>query len=381
MEMDKPRPAYAGEGCLVGVLRVPVKVVAVLVVLPVRVVWDLLVAVARLLNRHVLGPAGRGLRRFHEAVARPVLRVLGRVAKTLLMLVFVWPWTGLWRHVLGPAGRGLARLGSALAAYVLRPLGRGLALAGWALFVWPWAALWRHLLAPAGGALLTHLLRPLGDGLRRALRAVDRRLLAPLARGAALVGRVLGTALFVWPWVVLWRYALAPAARGSARLARATGVAAAWLSRALLVWPWARLWRYAVVPVGGAAYRYLLAPAGRGAYAYLLAPLGRLLVAAWHLAGRISRALGRGLVRLWRGCVARPCAWAYRQVATPAGHLVREIWRTARAAVREARAEVRRALFGAPPREPVRSRARTLGSTTAVGSAPAPEISLHERQG
>ncbi|MFE2272175.1 hypothetical protein ACFXB4_23425 [Streptomyces lavendulae] len=343
MEMEKPRPAYAGEGCLVGVLRVPVKIVAVLVVLPVRVVWDLLVAVARLLHRHVLGPAGRGLRRFHEAVARPVLRALGRAARTLLMLVLVWPWTGLWRYVISPAGRGLARLGNAVAAYVLRPLGRGLALAGWALFVWPWAALWRHLLAPVGGALLTHLLRPLGDGLRRALRTVDRRLLAPLARGAALVGRALGTALFVWPW--------------------------------------AGLWRYVVVPVAGAAYRYLMAPLGRGAYAYLLAPLGRLLVAAWHLAGRISRALGRGLVRLWRGCVARPCAWAYRQVATPAGHLVREIWRTARSAVREARAEVRRALFGAPPREPVRSRARTLGSTTAVGSVPAPEISLHERQG
>lgn len=312
MEMEKPRPAYAGEGCLVGVLRVPVKIVAVLVVLPVRVVWDLLVAVARLLHRHVLGPAGRGLRRFHEAVMRPVLRVLGRVAVTLLKLVFVWPWTALWRYALSPAGRGLARL-------------------------------WRHVLAPVGGALLTHLLRPLGEGLGRALRAVGRRLLAPLARGVALVGRALGTALFVRPWVGLWRYV--------------------------------------VVPVSGAAYRYLLAPLGRGALAYLLVPLGRLLVAAWHLAGRISRALGRGLVRLWRGCVARPCAWAYRQVATPAGHIVREVWRTARAAVREARAEVRRALFGAPPREPVRSRARTLGSTTAVGSAPAPEISLHERQG
>lgn len=226
MEMEKPRPAYAGEGCLVGVLRVPVKIVAVLVVLPVRVVWDLLVAVARLLNRHVLGPAGRGL----------------------------------------------TRLGSALAAHVLRPLGRGLALAGRALFVWPWAALWRHVLAPVGGALLTHLLRPLGDGLGRALRAVDRRLLAPLAREAALAGRALGTALFVWPWAGLWRYALVPVGRGSARLARATGVAVVWLVRALFVWPWAGLWRYVVVPVSGAAYRYLLAPLGRGAYAYLLAP-------------------------------------------------------------------------------------------------------------
>lgn len=272
MEMEKPRPANAGDGCLVGVLRVPVKIVAVLVVLPVRVVWDLIVAVARLLNRHVLGPAGRGLRRFRDAVVRPVLRGLGRVAATLLKLVFVWPWTGLWRYALSPVGRGLARLGSAVAAYLLRPLGRGLALVAWALFVWPWMTLWRHVLTPVGAALLTHLLRPLGDGLGRALRTVGRRLLAPLARGVALVGWALGMALFVWPWAWLWRYALVPVGRASAWLAHATGVALVWLLRALFVWPWARLWRYVVVPVAGAAYRYLLAPLGRGAYAYLLAP-------------------------------------------------------------------------------------------------------------
>ncbi|MFD9359272.1 hypothetical protein [Streptomyces sp. NPDC060031] len=122
--------------------------------------------------------------------------------------------------------------------------------------------------------------------------------------------------------------------------------------------------------------------AARGVYSHVLAPLGRLLVSAWHLAGRVSRAIGRGLVWLWRGLVARPCAWAYRQVATPVGHVVREVWRTARAAVREARAEVRRVLFGGPPREPARSRARTLGSTTAAGNTPAtpiPASPLHKQ--
>ncbi|MFF7078492.1 hypothetical protein [Streptomyces lavendulae] len=381
MEMEKRRPDPGAEGCLVGVLRVPVKIVAVLVVLPVRVVWDVLAASARLLHRHVLAPAGQGLAWFHAHALRPVLRGLGRTAGILLMLVFVWPWTGLWRYVLAPAGRGLAWLGRGLATHLLRPLGRGLALAGWAVLVRPWAMLRRHVLVPLGDALLTHLLRPLGQGLGRALSAVGRYLLLPLGKGAAWAGWALGMALFVWPWTALWRYVLVPAGRGIAWAAHGVGTALAWLGRALFVWPWAALWRYVLVPVAVGAYRYVLAPLGRGAYTYLLAPLGRLLVAAWHLAGRISRALGRGLVRLWRGCVARPCAWAYRQVATPAGHLVREIWRTARAAVREARAEVRRALFGAPPREPVRSRARTLGSTTAVGSVPAPEISLHERQG
>ncbi|MEU8459762.1 hypothetical protein [Streptomyces sp. NPDC029003] len=340
MDMEKRQPAPGAEGCLVGVLRVPVKIVAVLVVLPVRVVWDVLVAAARLLNRRVLGPVGRGLGRFHARVLRPVLGVLGRAAVILLKLVFVWPWAGLWRYALEPAGRGLAWLGRA-----------------------------------AG----TYLLRPLGEGLGRALRAVDRHLLRPLGRALALAGRAVGTALFVRPSAALWRYVLVPAGQGAAWVARGIGTALVWLGRALFVWPWAALWRYAARPVAVGAYRHLLAPLGRAAYAWLLAPLGRLLAGAWQLAGRVSRALGRGLVLLWRGLVARPCSWAYRQVATPVGHVVREVWRGARAAVREARAEVRRALSWGAPREPARSRARTLGSTTAVGTAPAPEISLHEQ--
>ncbi|MFD5676234.1 hypothetical protein [Streptomyces sp. NPDC058728] len=113
----------------------------------------------------------------------------------------------------------------------------------------------------------------------------------------------------------------------------------------------------------------------------MLTPIGHVLLAAWRLAGRVSRAAGRGLLLLWRGLVARPVAWAYRQVATPAGHVAREVWRTARAAVRATRAGVRQALFGTPSREPVRSRARTLSSTKASGNTPAPVISLPERQG
>ncbi|MFD8980999.1 hypothetical protein [Streptomyces sp. NPDC059564] len=349
--MEKPQHAPGAEGCLVGVLRIPVKIVAVLVVLPVRVVWDLLAACARMLNRHVLGPTGQGLRWLRAHVFRPVLRGLGRVAVTLLMLVFVWPWAGLWRYVLTPVGHGLLWLGRGVDTYLLRPL-------------------WRYVLTPVGSALLTYLLRPLGEGLDRVLHVAGRYLLLPLGKGVAWVAWALGMTLFVWPWVALWRYLLVP-----------VGIAVAWLGRALFVWPWAALWRHAVVPVAAAAYRYVLAPLGRAAYACLLAPLGRLLAGAWHVAGRISRAIGRGFVWLWRGLVARPWAWVRRHVATPVGHVVREVWRAGRAAVREARAEVRRALFGWPPREPARSRARTLGSTTAVGSAPAPEISLHEPQG
>lgn len=154
MEPDKGRPANGGEGCLVGVVRIPVKIVAVLVVLPVRVVWDLLVAFGRTLNRHLFGPIGRGLGWCHRTVVRPVARALGLVLVTLLKLVFVWPWVGLWRYVLVPVGQGLARLGSALST---------------------------HVLAPIGGALLRYLLRPAGQGISRLARAAYAHLLTPSA--------------------------------------------------------------------------------------------------------------------------------------------------------------------------------------------------------
>ncbi|MBT2404399.1 MULTISPECIES: hypothetical protein [unclassified Streptomyces] len=300
MELDKPQPPQ-GEGCLVGVVRIPVKIMAVLVILPVRVVWDLLVTFGRMLNRRVLRPVGQGLLWFYARAVRPVLRGLGWVAAALLKLVFVWPWVGLWRYVLTPVGRGLA-----------------------------WLGRWAH----------TYLFRPVCEAVAWLLRYV----LVPLAEGILRVGRVLGMVL-------------TPIGRGLAWLGRGVAAVLAWSARALFVWPWVGLWRYVVTPVAFAAYRYLLRPLGLGVlwlarelYVYVLTPLGHLLLGAWRVAGRISRALGRGILWLWRGLVARPAAWVYRHVATPVGHAAREAWRTARAAVREVRGEVRRVLFGAAQR-------------------------------
>ncbi|MFE1870618.1 hypothetical protein ACFW9N_06920, partial [Streptomyces sp. NPDC059496] len=155
------------------------------------------------------------------------------------------------------------------------------------------------------------------------------------------------------------------------------------------------VYRYVLRPVGlglvwlvVAVYRYVLRPVGLGLawlavalYRYVLTPVGQVLVWAWHVAGRIVGALWRGLKWVGWVLVGWPASQVYRHVLTPVGHAVREVWRTGRAAVREARATVRRALFGAPPVEPSRSRARTLGSTTAADAAPADEISLPRRQG
>ncbi|MER5483980.1 hypothetical protein ABT024_12280 [Streptomyces sp. NPDC002812] len=360
MELEEAR-APGGEGCLVGVVRIPVKIVAVLIVLPLRMVWDLLVAFARMLNRTVLGPLGQGLRRLYELLLLPVLRGTGWLIGVLFKLVFYWPWAGLWRYVVLPVGQ-------AAYVYLLRPAGRGL---------------WRYLLVP----VWEYGLLPAGRGI------------AWLLAGAVRY-------LFVLPGGALYRYVLTPVGHGLRWLGRGFVAGVAWVGKAVFVWPWVALWRYVVRPVAGGAWRYLLAPVGRGVWAYLLVPLGRLLVSAWHLAGRVSRALGRGLVWLWRWAVVRPAGWLRRHVVTPVGNVLRagwaagrrgvravhrqaiapvgraaaEVWRTTRLSVREARADVRRALFGGPPREPARSRARTLGSNRAAGDTPAPEISLHKQQ-
>ncbi|MFD9723887.1 hypothetical protein [Streptomyces sp. NPDC059072] len=383
MDTDKQHPAGGadgGDGCLVGVIRVPVKIVAVLVVLPVRVVWELLVALGRALHRHVLGP-------LYAHVVEPVFRAVGWLLGTVLKLVFVWPWVGLWRYVLVPVGRflgghvfrplgeALAWVGRAGVTYLLAPLAKGGMWCGWALgmalFVWPWVALWRYVLVPVGqgigwmaAVVYRYTLTPVGQGLVWLVGAVYRYVLTPVGRGFVwLVGAVyryvltpLGQGL-VWLVVALFRYGLRP-----------VGLGVAWLVVAL--------WRYGLRPVGIA-----VGWVADVLYRYVLTPLGQVLAWAWHVAGTIAGALWRGLK--WAGwvLVGWPASWAYRHVLTPVGHTAREVWRTGREAVREARAAVRQALFGTPPREPARSRARTLGSTTAADAAPAAEISLSKRQG
>ncbi|GHB39928.1 hypothetical protein GCM10010347_06810 [Streptomyces cirratus] len=281
MELDKRQHAEPGDGCLVGVVRVPVKIVALIVVLPVRVVWDLLVAFGRGVRRHVLGP-------LFVYVLRPVLRGIAWALTVLLKLVFVWPWAGLWRFLVEPV--------------------------------------YRHLLAPGGRLLYEHLLRPLGRALSRTGRGL------------------------LWLGGVLYRYVLTP-----------VGHACAW--------------------TGTVLWRYLLRPVALGAYRYVLTPLGRALVWAWRVAGLGVRTVWRAFRLIGWVLVGWPLSRVYRHVLTPVGHVVREVWRTVRATVREVRADVRKVLFGGPGREPGRSRARTLGSTTAVGDTPARETPLRAPQG
>ncbi|MFJ2646611.1 hypothetical protein ACIO1C_07800 [Streptomyces sp. NPDC087420] len=356
-------------------VRIPVRIVVLLLVLPVRVVWDLSAAGARAVDRSVLRPLGRGLL-LGLGWLGGALGVLGRVLVGIPLVwlyervvvplgtafrwgvtaVFVAPVVWVWRAVLVPLGRALDRLLMAAYRSVLTPLGRGLRWVAVAVMVWPVVGLWRYVVVPVVryGVVVPAvwvyrgLLIPLGAGLVW--------LLGRLGHGLSFCGRVL------WAAVV-------------------------WLALVLVVAP------------GGWVVRRILVPAGR--------EIGAAFSVAWRIAGYLSRAIGRALAWLLWNAVGRPGRWTYRNVCTPVGHWLRdnvlapagrasrEIGRVARETIESARETFRqtrrdawRALVGATrgtprmtePREPIEHRARTLGSTTTVpGAVPAPEISLRKQ--
>ncbi|MEW2446313.1 hypothetical protein AB0896_01930 [Streptomyces parvulus] len=334
------------EGCVAAAIRVPVRIVVLVLVVPVRMAWDLLVVAGRLLRDTVFRPAGRALAR------------LGRA-------LFVWPLVGLWR-------------------YVVVPLGKGLAVLGHVLLVVP--AVWVHtwVLAPAGRTIAW-----CAAGVGAVLAAVGRGLYAALARLGRYLVLVPATWLYAWLLTPLG-HALAWCGRGLAWCGKGaarglglvvTGIGAVLYRtlRLLLVLPALALWRWVLTPVGR-----VLAVIGRE----VLDALGH----GWRIAGHVSRAFGRFLGTLWRWAVAEPARWAYRTVLTPVGHAVRntvlrplaeagraagratrQALAAARLTVRQTRADLRRALFGPPPaarradrREPSVAEARTLGSSTTA---------------
>ncbi|MFC8224366.1 hypothetical protein [Streptomyces sp. NPDC057287] len=380
MDLDKhstAAPYEGGEGCLTIFVRIPVRIVVLVLVLPVRMLWDLLVAGGRLLGRVLLRPLGRALEWLHDEVLTPV----GKALAWLALILLVRPWVGLWRYVVVPVVRyGVVVPLVWLHAAVLTPVGHGLR---WVytellvpavtalvtvLLVWPAVGVWRYLLRPLGigGAWLVATLVVLP------LVWVYRSVLTPLGHGVA--------------------WALVMTGRGLAFLGRGLWTGLAWLVTNLLVVPvvWV-VTNLLVVPVVW-VYRRVLTPVGREIVA--------AVVVAWRIAGFVSRAVGRALAWLAWHLVGAPVAWAYRTVCIPVGHFLRDVaWapvkraaleagRAARAALASARVTLRaarrdawRALVGAPQVTDVRelegSAARTLGRTTTVPSAaPASEISL-----
>lgn len=375
-----PQGYEPGESILATLIRIPVRIVVLVLVLPARLLWDALTALWHGAGRVLLRPLGRALLWLADTLLLTpltwlytwVLASLGKAAAWLAVALLVWPWTGLWRYVIVPVARyGVAVPAVWLYTHVLTPLGHGLRWIGTAL------------LAPAARALATALARlftvlvivPLGSGWRYVLVPVVRYglvvpvvwlytgVLTPLGRGAA------------WVLTRLWQgteWLLDQVWRGLAATGRGVGLAVAWLVVTLVVAPLS--W----------TYRRILVPVGR--------EIGDALAVAWRIAGYVSRAVGRALAWLVLTLLVAPVSWAYRTLCTPVGHFLRDsLWvparraaaeagraaRTALASVREtvrrARRDAWRALGGSPAAarsgEPRGVPARTLGSTTTVPSA------------
>lgn len=212
-------PGASTDGCLVAVIRVPVRIVAFVVVLPLRLLWDALTWIARTAGRYVLLPPLRALNWLLTALWRYVLAPVGRV-------LVVAPAVRLWRYVLRPVLYGIGAVFGLLARwlvvrplaalweYVLRPLVRGLGRLLDALVVVPLKFLWRKVLLP--------VLREVAAAVAAAWRAgaaVGRA----IGRGVARLWRV----LVVIPVVFVWR-------RTGGPFFRALGAALRWVRREIL---------------------------------------------------------------------------------------------------------------------------------------------------
>ncbi|WP_097264052.1 hypothetical protein [Streptomyces sp. TLI_55] len=361
MEPQKPLPEpRQPEGCLVTAIRIPVRIVVLVLVVPVRMAWDALVVAGRFLNDTVLRPLGRALEWALEWTGR---------------ILFVWPLLGLWRYLLVPLGKGLAWLGNVLVVVPAVWLYRYLLTPAYAAGAW----LVRYLVVVPAVWLYQWILTPSGHGVMWLLRGIGRGI-AAAGIGVYTAVAWLVRYLVVVPAVWLYTWVLTPVGRGVTWLLRGIGVALYWVARVVFVLPVLALWRWVLTPVGR-----FLAVVGR--------EVGDALGHAWRIAGHISLAVGRFLATLFRWVFVEPVRWVYRTVLTPVGHVVRDAvlrpvaqvargvgraTREALASVREtarqARADFRRMLLGEPRepvavdrREPTGLETRTLGrSTTAL---------------
>jgi hypothetical protein len=350
MDLEKqPAPqAPPPEGCLTVAIRIPVRIVVLVLVVPVRIVWDAFVVVGRFLRDSVLRPLWRALVvwpcvALWRYVVVPIAKAVGWLGKVLVVIPLMW----LYRYVLTPVGQGIAWLARGIVAglvwvyaRVLTPVGHGV--------VW---------LLKGVGAVLTLIGRGIAwvaQGIVAGLVWVYARMFTPVGHGIVWLLKGFG-AVLAWIFTPVGR-AILWCARGIAWLASTVvtgiGVALYWIARILLVLPVIALWRWVLAPMGRA-----LAVVGREVWD----ALGH----AWRIAGHISLAVGRFLGTLFRWVFVEPVRWVYRTVLTPVGHVIRDVvlrpvaeaarsvgritraaLASARESVRQARADFRRMLFG-----------------------------------
>lgn len=168
-----------------GCITVP----AMIIVVPIRLLWELLALIGRLVGRYVLRPLG-------WLVYHGLIRPVAWLVRVLVIIPLRW----VAETILAPLGRAVYR-------YLLRPVGRALA---WCLAIvllpFAYAAHW------------------IGRGLAALWRAAWP-LLAALGRGVAHLWRLAGVVLFhllVRPVRWFWRVFLRPVLRALAVVWRVT---------------------------------------------------------------------------------------------------------------------------------------------------------------
>ncbi|MFF4396830.1 hypothetical protein [Streptomyces sp. NPDC001480] len=246
-----PPPPERAEGCLVVALRIPLRIVVLVLVVPVRMAWDALAATGRFLWRYALAPAGRAI---------------GWLLYGLVVVPLGW----LYRYLLTPLGHALA---------------------------WVYA----RVLTPVGHALMW-VLRPVGQALAWLLRMA--------ATGIGTVLYRIARVLLVLPALVLWRWLLVPAGRVLAVVGREIGAAlghawriAGYVSRAVGR-VLGTLFRWMFVEPARWVYRTLLTPVGHVVRDLLLRPVAEAARAVGR-AGRQALAAARETVRQARADVRR----------------------------------------------------------------------------
>jgi hypothetical protein len=211
-----------------GCLTIPL----LIIVVPIRLLWEGLSALGRLVQAYIVRPIGWLL---YNGLVRPlwwllrvlVLQPLWWVLRVLVLRPLWWvlrvfvllPARWIWQQVLVPLGRILFR-------YVLKPL--------WAALAWVLTI----VLVP-----FAHLARWLVRGLVALWRAVLWPVLVAFGRLIAQTWRLAGLVLFhllVRPVRFLWRVLVRPVLRAIAYVWRVTVVRAARWAR-VHVWEPARV--------------------------------------------------------------------------------------------------------------------------------------------
>lgn len=216
----------------------PIRALAVVFVVPVKLAWDLLTAVLRLVWRYVLTP-------LYDYVLRPFLHYLVWVPLRWVLVYLLWlPLSWIALHVLWVPLRWLGRR-------VLAPL---------------FVALWHGLV------VLVRALGPFWRLLGRVLLEVARSVVWAMHQLNRYVFRPLGVAV-KWVTIAFYRYLLRPVGYALAFVWRylvvpvATAVAWAWNHSVVL------LWRYLVVIPVSWAWRTLVVPPARWVRSAVLHPI------------------------------------------------------------------------------------------------------------